>query len=383
MLEMDFIESSIGNIPKILDSNIPTKITQKTSLKAIDFFCGGGGMTCGMKQANINVVAGIDIDEKCRKTYEFNNQPACFIQADISTMPLEILETQHNVKRNDDEMIFIGCSPCQYWSIINTDRKKSAVSKDLLKEFQRFVEYYLPGYVVIENVPGILNKINSPLDAFISFLEANNYRIDKGIIKTYEYGIPQTRKRFLLIASRLSSVKLPPKETKNTPTVKNFIGDYSKFPVIEQGHKDLTEKNHTVAGLQPINLRRLKYASRKEWEQQEDLQINAYKKMQEKGYKEYFKGVYERMEWNKPAPTITTKFFSISNGKFAHPEQDRAISLREGATLQTFPDTYVFKTQTISDTARLIGNAVPPELAKRIGDAILVTHKKLSNHGKL
>jgi DNA (cytosine-5)-methyltransferase 1 len=344
-------------------------------LRAVDFFCCGGGMTSGFRQAGINVIAGIDIDSKCRETYELNNKPSKFIEADIKTFTENELIKKTRITKDDDNLIFIGCSPCQYWSIIKTDKTKSEDSKNLLSDFQRFVDYFNPGYVVIENVPGIFSKTESPLKDFIKFLKEKGYNsIQYQVIKVSDYGVPQNRKRFLLIASRVRNVFLPiPKEDK-TLTVRNFIGDETIFPKIQEGNTDTSDFCHSTAGLENINLQRLALTpinggTRDSWKDTE-YQLEVYR-LKDGNENFSFKDTYGRMFWDKPAPTITTKFFSISNGRFAHPEQNRAISIREGARLQTFPNTYAFKTKSIADKARLIGNAVPPELAKRIAESII------------
>lgn len=346
----------------------------KSKLKAIDFFCGAGGMTNGFKKAGIDVIAGIDFDEDCKETYEYNNKGVKFILADIKKLSFSIFEKETKVRKNDDNLIFIGCSPCQYWTKIKTNKTKSEESKNLLIDFQKFVNYYNPGYVVIENVPGIYTKKSeSPLNDFLKFLKKKGYYYENsyGIINASHYGVPQTRRRFLLIASRVNkNISMPIPYTKeNPPTVKRFIGDKSVFPPIEHGHKDSTDFIHTVSDLSINNQKRLKVTphnggSRLSWKDS-DLQIPAYKNKDKS-----FQDIYGRMRWDKPAPTITTKFYSISNGRFAHPEQNRAISLREGATIQTFDSTYLFFTNSIAKTAKLIGNAVPPNLSYLIASTL-------------
>lgn len=341
-------------------------------------------MTYGLKQAGIEVLAGVDIDAKCKETYEHNNFPAKFIEADLEDLTPLSLEagikfddgSEVKIKRNDDDLLFVGCSPCQYWSIINTDRTKSENSKNLLEDFQKFVEYFNPGYVIIENVPGIFSKSDSPLRGFIAFLEEKGYFVDSDIIKVSEYGVPQTRKRFVLIASRVKKISIPDPVEDKSLTVRNFIGDENNFPKLKEGHKDDSDLCHTTAGLSVVNLQRLDLTeidggTREGW-QDTDLQLPVYEKNRN-NKKFRFGEIYGRMFWDKPAPTITTRFYSLSNGRFGHPEQNRAISLREGATLQTFPLDYAFKATTITDISRIIGNAVPPELARRIGEAILET----------
>lgn len=347
----------------------------KTKLKAIDFFCGGGGMTCGLKSAGIEVIAGVDYDGDCAETYERNNKGATFVHADITKLPLEHFEKQFNIEKNNNNLIFVGCSPCQYWSVINTSKEKAEKTKNLIENFQSFVEYYRPGYVLVENVPGIVTGKGSVLQKFIEFLTAHGYSWDWKIINMNHYGIPQTRKRFSLIASRLhSEISLPKGDSVKCPKLRDVLGEDNGFPKIPAGYRDQTNNQHITSNLSPINLERLKSTpknggDRLSWKNNERLQLPCFV-----GKDHNFKDTFGRMFWDKPAPTITTKFFSISNGRFAHPEEDRAISLREGATLQTFPKTYVFYANSIAAIAKLIGNAVPPKYAELLGKTITKYH---------
>jgi len=333
-----------------------------SKLKAVDFFCSGGGMTQGMSRAGINVIAGIDNDVSVKETYESNNTDSRFIYHDVFTLKEKQLSEYLKIKKNDDGLIFIGCSPCQYWSIIQTDKNKAQKTKDLLKEFHRFVKYFNPGFVVVENVPGIERKaIESGLDYFIKDLKSRGYVVSHNIYHLNEYGVPQTRKRFSLIASRVVTQKIIPEKSSSQLLVRDFIGEHHGFEPVLAGHRDLSVFNHTVAGLSTENLQVIKNTPKNGGDT-----VKVRKYFKGKG----FKDSYSRMSWDKPSPTITTKFFSVSNGRFIHPEEDRAISLREGATLQTFPKDYVFYTKSIQATARMIGNAVPPEFARRIGESI-------------
>ena len=338
-------------------------MNKNEKLKAIDFFCSGGGMTHGMREAGIEVIAGIDNDPDVKETFEKNNPGTKFIQADVFKLKEIDLTKYTGIEKNDDNLILIGCSPCQYWSIIQTDKKKSKQSKDLLKEFHRFVKYYNPGFVVVENVPGLERKAEeSGLKEFIEDLESRNYMVYWDVHKLNEYGVPQTRKRFSLIASRVTNDKIIPEKSNEKPVVKDFIGEKNGFPKVKASHKDNTKFQHTVAGLSKENLEALSKTPKNGGNS-----VKERKFFKGKG----FKDSYSRMSWDKPAPTITTKFFSISNGRFAHPEENRAISLREGATLQTFPKNYVFYAKSMQANARMIGNAVPPEFARKIGKAII------------
>ncbi|MDR2789594.1 MAG: DNA cytosine methyltransferase [Campylobacteraceae bacterium] len=339
--------------------------------KAIDFFCGGGGMTCGLRMAGINVIAGVDFDIQCKETYEINNQGSKFIHKDIRELSINYFEKELSINKNDDKLIFVGCSPCQFYSIINTSKEKSKESKNLLLDFRQFIEYYNPGYVLVENVPGITTNKESVLYEFLHFLEIHGYKSKHNIIDMSYYGVPQSRKRFSLIASRVNeNIKLPEPDTKQS-LLKDFIGEKNGFYKIPAGHVDNSEFHHTAARLKPVCIERLSFTpkdggNRSAWKDKPHLQLKCFINKDNK-----FKDTFGRMWWNRPAPTITTKFFSLSNGRFAHPDEDRALSLREGATLQTFPKNYVFKTASVATTARLIGNAVPPEYARRLGEVII------------
>ncbi|WP_226389877.1 DNA cytosine methyltransferase [Penaeicola halotolerans] len=346
-------------------------------LKAVDFFCSGGGMSFGMQEAGIQLIAGIDSDLSCKETYEANITGAQFIHADVTALKEEELESKLGLKRNDDELILIGCSPCQFWSIINTDKTKSSKSKNLLIEFKRFVTYFLPGYVVVENVPGVLRrKEESGLNEFIEWLIGNGYK--KPHFKVHnvnDFGVPQSRKRFTLIATRISPNEIIPEELKDRKAiVRDVLGEKNGFPKIDAGHRDSSDFLHTVPSLSDINKRRLKKVlkdggNRLGFANEPELQLKCFI-----GRDQSFKDTFGRLWWDRPSPTITTKFFSISNGRFVHPEEDRALSIREGATLQSFPLYYKFKGKSVANIARMIGNAVPPKYATAIGKAIIKNH---------
>lgn len=345
-------------------------------LKAVDFFCGGGGMSFGMQEAGITVLAGIDNDVNCKETYEANIKGASFIEADVFELKESELQKKLNLKRRDKSLILIGCSPCQFWSIINTDKTKSQKSKNLLVEFKRFVEYFRPGYVIVENVPGVLRKKKeSGLEDFIKWLEDNKYHIHFDVHNTNDYGVPQNRKRFTLVANRTSKAKIFPGKEKFKPAVKDVLGKKNGFPTVSAGNIDTTDFLHTTANLKDTTIERLQNVEKDGGDRMgfadiEHLQLDCFI-----GKNDSFKDTFGRMWWNKPAPTITTKFLSVSNGRFAHPEEDRGISIREGAALQSFPKNYVFKGTNLGSIARIIGNAVPPKYAESIGTAILENHR--------
>ncbi len=358
-------------------------MVKMSKLKAIDFFCGAGGITCGLQQAGIKVLAGIDVDKTCKETYEYNNKyinyvelkseenGPIYIDRNINKLTFKNLSDLTKIEQNDDNLIFVGCSPCQFWTQLHTTKEKARDSKNLLTQFQGFVKHFKPGYVIIENVPGLeKRKKESKLDKFLLLLDKLDYKYDADVLNFSKYGVPQSRKRYILMASRVGEISLPESDSK-LAMVRKYIGDKQKFPKLDAGHQDASSNQNSVSKLSEKNIKRLKKTpanggNRLSWADDEDLQIPAYK-----DNPDIFRNVYGRMFWDKPGPTITTKFLHISNGRFAHPEENRGLSIREGATLQTFPQTYHFKGNSMVSIAKQIGNAVPPELARRIGLQLL------------
>ncbi|MEZ2329681.1 DNA cytosine methyltransferase [Mesorhizobium sp. RCC_202] len=350
---------------------ILTEITSVgQQLRAVDFFCGAGGMSLGLTQAGIRVLGGIDNSVDCKRTYEANVPGAKYIRRDITRLSAKELGKRLGIEPNDPNLVFCGCSPCQFWSKIRTDRSRSVRTAFLLKQFQKFLRAFRPGFVVVENVPGLYRrKDNAILRDFIAFLADEGYNFADGIVNANHYGVPQNRMRYLLIASRVKTVTtLPAPSESGSLNVRDFLGLHNGFPSIAAGHRDQTKFLHTTLGLSEKNLRRIQMTppdggDRSSWADDPNLQIDAYR-----GRDKIFRDVYGRMSWSRPAPTITTRFTSLSNGRFGHPDEPRAISVREGATLQTFPKDYRFVSSSLEGLARQIGNAVPPALARHIGE---------------
>lgn len=345
---------------------------------AVDFFCGGGGMTRGLLDAGIQVLAGIDSNPDCRETYEKNNHNS-YIECDICELtPKQLLDRLPQLKEKDNVML-VGCAPCQPFSVLRReefDENGNPIphkSVNLLTEFGRFVKDIKPAHVMVENVPGLKGKGNDVLEHFKLMLTQEGYEWDEKILYAKDYGVPQNRRRYILIASRVFKPSIPLATHGNKPnlipycTVRQFI---AKYPAIVAGEVHPTVPNHRCANLSELLLRRIKATprdggSRTDWP--DNLVLKCH---------ETFKGhtdVYGRMKWNEPSPTLTVKCFSLSNGRFGHPEQDRAISLREAAALQTFDDDYVFY-GSVQEIGKQIGNAVPVLLAKVMGEYILQEH---------
>lgn len=337
-------------------------------ITAIDLFCGAGGLTRGLLDAGINVIAGIDIDKRCKETYEKNNSPALFYDADVRQLKYSFIEKliEGTAKKN---LLFAGCAPCQSFS---QQRKSSARRTDatLLIAFGRLVERFRPGQVLIENVPGLTRvKGFSAYRRFLKILKINRYEYDDGIIDAKHYGVPQTRWRYVLFAMKGKKPTLPKRlcgsNLKPYKTVRRAIYSY---PKISAGEKHAGFFNHVAASVSELNLLRLQHTphnggDRRAWP--DELILNCHKG-DYKGHTD----VYGRMFWDRPAPTLTAKCNSISNGRYGHPYQNRAISLREAASLQTFNDDYVFYGSNLH-IAKQIGNAVPVRLAEKLGCAVI------------
>lgn len=347
-------------------------------MRAMDFFCGAGGLTRGLRNAGIKVIAGFDRDEQCRLSYEKNNRGVKFVTKDIREVTVAELKRLAGVK-SFSEMLFAGCAPCSPFS---QKRKAAEPSNDLtlLMEFGRIVAKAKPGYVLIENVPGLANVPGySTFRRFVRLLEVSGYQIAIGILDAKRFGVPQNRRRLVLIATRkgIPSLPKPKYGTKHRPykTVRQAI---ARFPVLRAGSRHAKIKNHVASAVAPINLERLKATppdggDRRDWPRRLRLECHL-------GDYEGHTDAYGRMSWDSPAPTLTGRCNSISNGRYAHPTQNRAISLREAAALQTFPDGYRFY-GFHNHIALQIGNAVPVRLSRDLGKHILKLKRQEQMNG--
>ena len=336
-------------------------------MKAWDFFCGAGGLTRGLTVAGIEVVAGIDNNHLCRETYEYNNSGSSFINADIRRLSIRDLDLRVK-KTGHSDTLLAGCAPCQPFSPLRKG-VKSRSEVGLLAEFGRLVETVLPGYVLVENVPGIIRRSAGTFNRFLRMFESNGYRWVSDVLNAKHYGVPQNRRRLVVLASRHHKPVLPVpscgRGLRKYVTVRDAI---SRFPSIEAGGYSRDVPNHVAASVVPLNLMRLQATphdggDRRSWP--EDLILECHKG----GHKGH-SDVYGRMSWDHPAPTLTGRCNSISNGRYGHPEQNRAISLREAAAIQTFPDDYRFF-GTMGGIAQQIGNAVPVKFAEYLGQQLL------------
>ncbi len=355
----------------ILTSKKDTSVGAKTpSIGAVDLFCGIGGLTHGLRASGIKVVAGYDLDESCRYAYETNNGESAFICKNIKDVSGEEIKSR---LRAFDVKVLVGCAPCQPFSRHRKDKKHRERHKDwgLLAQFGRLAEEVMPDYVSMENVPELLKE--SVFSDFVGTLKRLGYSVDFNIVNAEEYGVPQHRKRLLLLASKEGVINLVDHicSEDHVVTVRDAIGD---LPPVKAGGVDAFDPLHTASALSELNLKRIR-ASRpngtwRDWPS--ELRLECHKKTSGKTYP----SVYGRMAWDGTSPTITTQYYMYGTGRFGHPEQDRALTLREGAVLQSFPRDYKFvkpgERLSRRAIARHIGNAVPPKLGEALGKSILL-----------
>jgi len=338
----------------------------KSKVACVDLFCGVGGLTHGFVLEGVPVTAGIDLDLACKFPYEANND-ARFIKQDISSITgdeLNVLYGEAPFK------ILAGCAPCQPFSTYaqRYDQKKSG-RWGLLYEFSRLAKDVKPDIITMENVPTVAR--HEVFHDFVGELISLGYFVWHAVVDSSLYGVPQIRKRMVLLASLHGSIELIKPSHKKVKTVRDVI---SKLPAISAGGASNNDRLHAASGLSEKNLLRIKASKPggtwNDWPN--ELIADCHK--HEKG--KSFSSVYGRMEWDKPAPTMTTQCYGFGNGRFGHPEQNRAISLREAALFQSFPKKYRFveDTQEVSFTAlgRMIGNAVPVELGRAIARSIKI-----------
>jgi len=339
----------------------------KRKVEVVDLFCGIGGLTHGFIREGFKVVAGIDNDVACKFGYEFNNGGAKFFDKDIVDVTSASLKKLYAQK--DGIKVLVGCAPCQPFSGLNPNN----VSEQELQPLQKFaqlIEEVKPHVVSMENVRGL---IKNPIFAeFLQTLEANGYFCSYGIVDFSDYGVPQKRNRLVLLASRLGQISLiSPTHKDKKITVRDVIG---KLEPIKEGGISRKDSLHRARSLSPLNKKRIRATPKNggnssSWSS--DLMLKCHKKKTGKT----FKGtVYGRMYWDQPAPTMTTQCTGLGNGRFGHPEQNRAISLREAALFQTFPSDYEFvepeKKFIAGDISRFIGNAVPVRAGEVIAQSI-------------
>lgn len=343
-----------------------SKNYKKVLASVVDLFCGVGGLSHGFFLENFSIAAGVDIDHSARYPFETNNKSR-FLHKDVGKLTHVELD---RLFVPELPRVLVGCAPCQPFSSYN--KKNTDPKWKLLDTFVELIDRSRPEIVSMENVPHLERFRGGQLfERFLRRLEDAEYEISVGTLFGPDFGLPQTRSRLVVLASRLGSINLPKPShrTHEYLTVSDAIG---KLPPLDAGQSDSEDPMHQCSRLSGLNLRRIQASKPggtwRDWPP--ELLAECHIQETGKGYG----AVYGRMSWSKPSPTITTQFFGFGNGRFGHPDQDRGLSLREGAILQGFPKGYEFVEPTekieFKKMGRLIGNAVPVNLARAIARTI-------------
>ena len=340
--------------------------TKTIDIKVVDLFCGAGGLTHGFLKAGLDVTAGIDNDSECRYAYIANNKTR-FILEDIVNLQAEDLRRLYGEAKI---RVLIGCAPCQPYSGLN---RKTPNKHDMqpLAKFAMLIVALKPDIVSMENVQRLAKKGKYPVfEDFINVLLENEYQIDSRVVNAADYGVPQNRHRLVVLASRLGPIQLMPSIKGKRKTVHDAIGS---LPMIQDGQKSEQDSLHFARKLSAITKKRIEATPKNGGDSRSWPQALKPACHLRKTGKTFRTAVYGRMRWDVPAPTMTTQCIGFGNGRFGHPEQDRGISLREAALIQSFPVGYKFTESdnyNVGDVAKFIGNAVPVKLAEAIGLSI-------------
>lgn len=352
--------------------------TGPVAISAVDLFCGAGGLTLGLTRAGVQVEAGVDVDALAAYAYEANNPRARFVQRDLSTMTSRAIADLFG----PGYRLLAGCAPCQPFSKLTNGIAKHR-SWNLLDDFGRLVIKVRPHFVTMENVPELARRGARVFGRFLQALKDAGYWRDWKIVNCCDYGAPQTRKRLVLLASKLGPITVPAgryADPSRWRTVRETIG---ALPRVRAGGADPCDRLHVAASLSLRNLERVR-ATPQDGGTKEAWPKRLLLDCQRRASGSRYHSVYGRMWWDRPAPTMTTLCNGIGNGRFGHPVQNRAITLREAALLQTFPGSYEFwppgEPVHVKAVARLIGNAVPPALGFALGEA-LIAHASAFHSG--
>lgn len=342
---------------------------RQTALSAIDLFAGCGGLTVGLKDAGFRVIGAVEFDSLAARTYRHNHPEVYLWEQDIRDLtPEEVLDKLGLARGQLD--LLAGCPPCQGFShlrTLNRSRRVHDERNDLIFDFLRFVTELRPMFVMMENVPGLVHD-----HRFKSFLKAlclAGYFPDYKLVDAADYGVPQRRRRLVLLAGRLAPISIVVPKRKRR-TVFDALRALPKAGTSGDPLHDFPERR-TEKVMERIRRTPKNGGSRTDLSPED--QLDCHRRCTG------FKDVYGRMSWGHPAPTITTGCFNPSKGRFLHPEEDRAITLREAALLQSFPPHYHFcLDRGKTGVALMIGNALPPPIAK----AHALQIRRLNRHRK-
>lgn len=351
---------------------------------AIDLFCGAGGLSLGLEQSNINVALGVEISPIATQTYT-NNLPGIVLNDDICQITGEEILNRLNLQPRD-LFLLAGCPPCQTFSSLQKDDVSDDARNNLIFEYIRLIHEIQPLFILMENVPGLPNGRGKKIFQQATTELAQFYHIEYAVLNCADYGVPQTRKRLVLHGirndiydlflqnNRNFTVSLPTKTHTNNVEVNpnllpwqtvNQVLQINPLPPVSAGQTAPNGyPNHETNGLTDINIQRIQYIRTHSGSRDclpPELQLPCHQR-ENVGYS----GVYGIIDGSKPAPTITGGCICYSKGRFGHPIEDRAITVREAARFQSFPDDFIFSGNK-GQTALQVGNAVPPLLAQASG----------------
>lgn len=341
-------------------------------IAVLDFFCGSGGTSAGLRAAGLRIAAGVDFDPDAATTFRHNFPEAAFLEEDVRALAWESFEGV--VGASCDALVLSACAPCQPYSALRHGGSGRSPDRTLLLRLLPFIEHLQPVVVLVENVPG-MQKVpgRSTWNRFVVRLREIGYHVCWRVVDCRAYGVPQRRRRLVLLASAFAPLELP--APTHGPGIRPYttVGPWlAGLPSLRAGEVDSSDSNHRAGGLGLLNLERIRAlpegGSRKDWP--DHLWLECHRA--HRGHQDY----YGRLHRERCAPVLTTKCTDITSGRFGHPVEDRAITVREAACLQTFDRTFEFK-GSFKSTTRQVGNAVPVLLARRLGDHI-VAH--LSDH---
>lgn len=351
---------------------------------AIDLFCGAGGLSKGLEDSNIHVALGVEINPIATRTYR-GNLPGNVLNNDICDVTGQQILVHLNMHKGE-LFLLAGCPPCQTFSSLQKDDVSNDSRNNLIFEYTRLVRETEPLFILMENVPGLPNGRGKKIFQQATDELQELYHIKYNVLNCADYGVPQTRRRLVLHGIRNDvydllkqndnafEVSLPPQTHSNDPgkrpalqpwrTAGTALAD-PPLPDIAAGQPAPPGfLNHETSGLNRTNLERIQYI-RAHGGDRTCLPPRLQLPCHQRGHVGYT-GVYGIMDAAKPAPTITGGCIFFSKGRYGHPTQDRAITVREAARLQSFPDTFIFSGNR-SETALQVGNAVPPLLAAASG----------------
>ncbi|HHX8566909.1 DNA cytosine methyltransferase [Vibrio alginolyticus] len=353
------------------------------SFNSIDLFAGGGGLSEGLKQAGFKVVSAVENNDIAAETFRHNNKNTVVFEQDIRFVSGKEILKQCKLNKGELDLL-AGCPPCQGFSSLTLQYNENDERNSLISEVARLILELEPKAVMVENVPGIIDKGHTFLDKFIKTIEKQGYIVNYDVLQVADFGVPQDRRRFVLLAGKGFEIQIP--QPTHSKTGK---GGLPKWKTVKEAFVGLEEpislKNSTSYGgprkfnwnvirdTAPINIERLKHL--KPGGPRFDIPDHLRPKCHQ-GKNTGFGNVYSRMAWDEASPTITGGCTTLSKGRFGHPEKLRTISVREAARLQTFPDEFEFATDLVDHACQIIGNALPCDFAKKMSEACYQAIKK-------